>query len=41
MADVSLLEHIVNEPVLQNRINYDDSILNCNILDLIDVKEEL
>ena len=41
MADVSLLEHIVKKPVLQNRVNYDDSILNCNILDLIDVRKEL
>lgn len=41
MADVSLLEHIVKNPLLQNRVNYDGSILNCNILDLIDVRKEL
>ena len=41
MADVSLLENIVKKPVLQNRVNYNDSIINCNILDLIDVRKEL
>ena len=41
MADVSVLEHIVEKSVLQNNINYDDTTLNCNWLDLINVSGEL
>ena len=41
MADVSVLEHILEKPVLQNRINYDNTILTCNLLDLIIVSGEL
>ena len=41
MADVSVLKHIVEKPVLQISINYDDTILNCNLLDLINVRGEL
>ena len=37
----ALLEHFVEKPVLQNSINYDDTTLNCNLLDLINVSEEL
>lgn len=40
MADISLLEHIVEERVLQNSINYDDTILNCNFLDLTNATGE-
>ena len=36
MADVSALE-----PVFQNSINYDDTIRNCNLLDIINVSGEL
>ena len=41
MADVSALEHNVEKPVFQNSINYDDTILNCNLLDVINVIGEL
>ena len=41
IVDVSLLEHIEEKPVLQNNINYCDIILNCNLLDLINVRVEL
>ena len=41
MADVSALEHIVEKPVFQNSINYDDTIRNCNLLDIINVSGEL
>ena len=41
MADVSALEHNVEKPVFQNSINYDDTILNCNLLDIINVSGEL
>ena len=41
MTDVSVLEHIVEKPVLQSSINCDDTTLNCNLLDLIDVSGEL
>ena len=41
MADVSVLKHIVEKPVLQISINYDDTILNCNLLDLINVRGQL
>ena len=35
------LEHIVEKPVLQNSIYHNDAILNCNLLDLINVSREL
>ena len=41
MADVSAIEHNVEKPVFQNSINYDDTILNCNLLDIINVSGEL
>ena len=41
IADVSALEHNVEKPEFQNSINYDDSILNCNLLDIINVSGEL
>ena len=41
MANVSALGHIVEKPVFQNSINYDDTILNCNLLDIINVNGEL
>ena len=41
MADVSALEHNVEKPVFQNSINYDGTILNCNLLDIINVSGEL
>ena len=41
MAYVSVLEHIVEIPALQNSINYDDTILNRNLLDLINFSGEL
>ena len=41
MADVSALEHNVEKPVFQNSINHDDTILNCNLLDIINVSGEL
>ena len=41
MADVSALEHIAEKPIIQNGINYDDTILNCNLLDLSNVSGEL
>ena len=41
MADVSALEHNVEKPVFQNCINHDDTILNCNSLDIINVSGEL
>ena len=41
MADVSALEHIVEKSVFQNSVNYDDIILNCNLLDIINVSGEL
>ena len=40
MADVSTLEHDVEKPVFQNSINH-DTILNCNLLDIINVSGEL
>ena len=39
MVDVSALEHIVKKPVFKNSVNYDDTILNCNLLDIISVSE--
>ena len=41
MTHVFPLEHIVEKIVLQNRINYDDAILSCNLLDLINVSGEM
>ena len=41
MADVSALEHNVEKPVFQNSINHDYTILNCNLLDIINVSGEL
>ena len=41
MADVSALEHNVEKPIFQNSINPDDTILNCNLLDIINVSGEL
>ena len=41
MADLSGLEYIIEKPVLQNSINQDDTILNCNLLDLINASGEL
>ena len=41
MADVSALEHDVEKPVFQNSINPDNTILNCNLLDIIKVSGEL
>ena len=41
MVKVFALEHIVEKPVFQNSINYDDTILNCNLLDIINVNGEL
>ena len=41
MADVSALEHNVEKPVFQNSINHDDTILNCNLWDIINVSGEL
>ena len=41
MADVSVLEHIVEKSVLQNNINYDDTTLICDLLDLFNVSGEL
>ena len=41
MAEVYALEHNVEKPVFQNSINYDDTILNCNLLDIINFSGEL
>ena len=41
MADVCALERNVEKPVFQNSINYDDTILNSNLLDIINVRGEL
>ena len=41
MVDVSVLEHIVEKSVFQNSINYGDTILNCNLLDIFNVSGEL
>ena len=41
MVKVFALEHIAEKPVFQNSINYDDTILNCNLLDIINVNGEL
>ena len=41
MADVSALKHNVEKPIFQNSINPDDTILNCNLLDIINVRGEL
>ena len=37
MADVSALEHIVEKLLFQNSINCDDTIRNCNLLDIVHV----
>ena len=41
MADASALEHIVEKPVFENNTNYNDTILNGNLLDIINVSGEL
>ena len=41
MSDLSALEYIVEKLVFQNSINYDETIRNCNLLDMINVCEEL
>ena len=41
MAEVSALEHNVEKPVFQSSINYDDTILNCNLLDIYNFSGEL
>ena len=41
MADVSALGHIVEKTVFQSSINYDDTIRNCNFLDIINVSGKL
>ena len=41
MVDVSVFEHTVEKPVLQNSINYVDTTINCNLLVLIDVSRVL
>lgn len=41
MADVFVLEHVVEKHFLPNSTNYDDMILNCILLDLIIVSGEL
>ena len=41
MADASALEHNVEKPAFQKSINYDDTILNCNLLEIINVSGEL
>ena len=41
MAGLSVLKYIVEKSVLQNGINHDDTSLNCNLLDIINVSREL
>lgn len=41
MADVFVLQHVVEKPFLPNSTNYDDMILNCLLLDLIIVSGKL
>ena len=41
MSELSALEYIVEKPVFQNSINYDETIRNCNLLDMINVCGEL
>ena len=41
MVDVSALGGIAEKPVSQNSINYDDTVLNYNLLDIINVSGEL
>ena len=41
MVDVSALGDIVEKPVSENSINYDDTILNYNLLDIINVSGAL
>ena len=41
MAEASALEHNVEKPAFQKSINYDDTILNCNLLEIINISGEL
>ena len=41
MVDTSAFEHIVEKPVFENSTNYNDTILNGNLLDITNVSREL